>query len=203
MLELLAIAEEEGWAYVRQQGHIYLVRPPYVKSALRLVDEDVVEKAVGIHGFTALRRPFGDWRELISFLNQQIVDTRKARGKELAESGLGGRLLKFAPPEVLSRFLDRIKKELLPNKEWEHAEKLLLAMLVLPTVCSDQKLLKRVADLLRKTSKARERTEEAKRSLAARDLGKVWPRIIEQYGEKVVLDYAGSFTKTHRTWRFA
>ncbi len=46
MIELLAVADEVGWAYVRCEKDVFLVRPPYTKSSRTLVDDQTVEKAV-------------------------------------------------------------------------------------------------------------------------------------------------------------
>jgi hypothetical protein len=162
MMNILAYAREDGWAYVDTGKGIFLVRPPYARSAMAKADDHAVEKAVSTHGFTALGKEFSDWKAITEFLNSGVVQYRNERGHPIPEAGEAGRqLLEFAPPDVLSRFLDRIEMEWLPAQEWENAQDLLLAMLQLPAVKSAPALYEKSTSLLTRCMKLQ--SEAAKR----------------------------------------
>jgi hypothetical protein len=165
MLTLLAVACEDGWAFVRTDESILLVRPPYSRSNCRSVGEHAVEEGVTRHGFSACERDFADWRELIRFLNDEVRKTRDARGEQIVREGLGAQMMQFASDDVLDRFLGRVETELLPSGSWEPAERLLIDMLKLPQVRQNPSLLARVSDLLSRTVKARKDTEARRQDI--------------------------------------
>ncbi|MBN2207944.1 MAG: hypothetical protein JW759_01420 [Candidatus Coatesbacteria bacterium] len=195
MLELLAIAAEDGWAYVRNETGIYLVRPPYAKSTRQFTDMHTVDKAVVGYGFTGMRKEFPGWEELIAFLREQIDASLKARGMELARSGLGEEMLRLAPPDVLARFLDRVENELLPQHEWDHAENLLLAVLKLPVIGADAELYRRTIDLLDANRDKRKKARQARRMLetGGLDLGRIARLTVRRYPEEWVVAYTQQF----------
>ena len=171
MLELLAIASEDGWAFVRTEGDIVLARPPYSASNSSSVSEASVEKAVVHHGFSASEREFPNWRELIEFLNQQVRETRDARGEEIQREGLGAQMMEFASRDILENFLSRVETELLPSASWEPAERLLIDMLQLPQIQQNKQLLSRATNLLKLTVKARRKSQTRREDLLKEENG--------------------------------
>lgn len=165
MLELLALAPEDGWAFVRTGESIWLVRPPYSRSDYCPVSEHALEKGVTRHGFSACERGFADWRELVDFLNEEVRKSREARGEQIVREGLGAQMMQFAPVDVLDRFLGRVETELLPSGSWEPAERLLIDMLRLPQVHQNPRLLARVSDLLGRTVTARKDSEARRQGI--------------------------------------
>ncbi len=156
MLELLAYAPEDGWAYIREDGEVRLVRPPYTFSTSQIADEHAMETAIQRFGFFPpdKKRTFSSYHELINFFKKEIVRSWKESGKELPETVDLQRSLKLSSVEVLTRFLDKIEKELLPTQKWEHAKNLLTNMLTIPKVQRIGLFLDRVATLLRETLRA-------------------------------------------------
>ena len=207
MITLLAIAPEDGWAFVRKDGVILLVKPPYTKLATLQVDARTVENAVSTHGFEHVppERSFASWSGLISFLHGQVLESRKARGRPLPDSGVGESFLQVAPKEVLETFLARVEHELLPNKKWDHAQKLLLAMLKTPRVRSEEDLASRAALLLERAMKLEERAEELRRSACeeAEPLESDFPLAASRYGAERLKEQAHSICETHQIWAFA
>ena len=192
MIELLALAPEDGWAYVRTEKGIRLLRPPYINGTSSFVEEHTVEKAVCTHGFTAMTEHFADWGRLIDFLNQRVVESRQAHGQTIPEPGaMGQDMLKMAPPDVLITFLDRVERELLPQHQWSHAESLLLAMIRLPTVRQDAELHERATTLLSILLHDRDNFERARCRLAAGnvDFDTNFPKAIERYGRDALIQY--------------
>lgn len=95
MLKLLAVAPEDGWAFVRvQDTTCCLVRPPYAKSNVLLADDAAVKTALSKHGFVSPvdDRTFVDWATLIAFLNRQVLQSRAATALPLPEFGAGEEL---------------------------------------------------------------------------------------------------------------
>ena len=185
MLELLAIAPEDGWAYVRSDNRVYLVRPPYTPSNRTVVDERTVERAVQQHGFDAATQVLADWADLVGFLNDQVRRARSARGQVVTDEGIGAQILQFAPAEVLGRYLDRVEAQLLPCDKWDPAERLLSDMLSVEAVQQDRSLLERVSMLLKRTCAARQAAEASRQALAE-DTARIperFPRSASLYGE--------------------
>jgi hypothetical protein len=162
MLEILALAREDGWAFVRDGRRIRLLRPPYTGSSSADVSEATVATATARHGFVAPgpdRQRFADWPALVGFLKSEVVAARKARGLAAPADEVGEQLLEYAPEATFRSFLDRIDRELLPAKAWDHAEKLLLRMLALPAFRENDDLCARAVALLERTSQGRKQAQ--------------------------------------------
>ncbi len=190
MLTLLAVASEDGWAFVRTDESILLVRPPYSHSNCRKVGEHAVEEGVTRHGFSACERDFADWRELIRFLNDLVRKTRDARGEQIVRQGLGAQMMQFASDDVLDKFLGRVETELVPSGSWEPAERLLIDMLKLPQVRQNSSLLARVSKLLGWTVEARKDTEARRQELIEDDdISAQYPALGQRYDVHELAEY--------------
>jgi hypothetical protein len=128
MIQLLALAADDGWAFVRSADRILLLRPPYGKRRHPAVDENAVHRAVAVEGFTAEDRNFPDWSTLLTFLEERFLAGRPALSAALAPESVE-RILRHAPRPVLESLLDRIEHELLPNRQWDAASELLARFL--------------------------------------------------------------------------
>lgn len=151
-LEMLAIASEDGWAFVKQGDKLMLLRPPYRQENRSFVSEATLEKAVNHHGFTVERGQFDDWKGLIHFLQNRLVEARKALDYPSLGDRAGQELLRRAPKEMITRFLDRIESELLPARQWEIAFRILTVLLKALSVIDNPELAARVHDLLQQCS---------------------------------------------------
>jgi hypothetical protein len=120
MIRLLALAPEDGWAFVRSEGQVRLLRPPYGKRTHPVVEESAVARAVAVEGFEAAEEDFADWADLFAALEQRFLASRPAPPAGLAPEAVE-RILRHAPPSALDGFLDRIECELLPSRQWEPA----------------------------------------------------------------------------------
>jgi hypothetical protein len=107
MLELLAYAPEDGWAFVKTPEGIVLQRPPYRSTTMRRqLDDSAVKHAVCHEGFTEPPQDrMQDWAGLIQFLHQRIHESRRDHGQVLPEDGLGEQILQYAPSNVIDAFL--------------------------------------------------------------------------------------------------
>ena len=102
MLELMAHAPDDGWAFVRDGDTIFLLRPPYQDNRLAVRMEDV-ERAVTVHGYLATNLSFATERDLVQHLSDEIV--RRWPPKEDPEA-LRDDLLRLADPGEIDVFLD-------------------------------------------------------------------------------------------------
>lgn len=102
MLELMAHAPDDGWAFVREGDTIFLLRPPYQGNRLAMQREDV-ERAVTVHGYLATDLSFATERDLIQYLHDEIV--RRWPLTEAPEA-LREDLLRLADPEEIDVYLD-------------------------------------------------------------------------------------------------
>jgi len=184
MFELLALAPEDGWACVRSGDQIQLLRPPYTATSCSTISEASVEIAVSRHGFVVPsedERIFPDLAAVVGFLNAEVGRVLAAHGAPPSQDAAEG-LLEFAPVATLREFLQRTRDELIPNARWDHAEKLLLRMLSLPTVYDDRELRAETVALLKRVSEGRSRQAEGRRVLAAEDLPQTFPNAVKHYG---------------------
>ncbi|MBM4083793.1 MAG: hypothetical protein FJ272_03305 [Planctomycetes bacterium] len=183
MIRLLALAADDGWAFVQDSGRTYLVRPPYYRDDLLEVEPHAVEKAVSKHGFHVLVADLRDWRELVSFLNEKVAASGRVAEDESGLS-VGQQMLELAPPEVLGNLLSRVENELLPCGGWDHALRLLAGMLRIPAVCDDRALDRRVHELVDAALALKATAEEAKTKSRGEILNvqAISPKANQRYG---------------------
>lgn len=163
MIRLLAIAPEDGWAFVRSAERILLLRPPYGKRHHSAVEESVVARAVAVEGFEAADQAFPDWSALFAFLKERFLAGRPPLPSALAPETVE-RILRHAPPSSLDRLLDRIEQELLPDRQWDAAGELLARFLTVDTPATAGQR-PRAADLLVRCQQARSAAGERWRLL--------------------------------------
>ncbi len=153
MIEILATALEDGWAYVKRDEDILLLRPPYEEWNVSPSSKATVEKAVSVHGFERLHRSFDDWDSLIGFLEESLMDVRRAQGQKMPSSDSITEIVKFAPKEVVYTYFNRVESELIPNREYQAAVDLLTKILESDNVRNDVQMYERARDLLHRCRK--------------------------------------------------
>jgi hypothetical protein len=191
MLNLLAAAPEDGWAFVKRGEETLLVRPPYRRWNLSVVPESAVEKAILTHGFVPMEESFAQWDALVAFLEQQLVEARKAQGQAIPDSQSVRELVRHAPPHILEVYLDRVESELLPEGEWTAAQDLLALLIGLETVQDNAVLLKRTADLLGSCQTAKAQAESRRRELIdeQEDLARWFPNAVRRYAADPIREF--------------
>ena len=123
-LRLLASIPEDGYAIVRDVDSIFLLRPPYDRaSRIALLPNDVRD-AVTKHGFIAENVDFASYAEIIEHLEMQIARSREESGIPQEAPLIDA--LALAPPEIIREFLRRTEHELIPKRQWDHAEDILV-----------------------------------------------------------------------------
>ncbi len=169
-LKLEAVSLMEGIGIIRSGQTLRLVRPPYMLSDAPALAEESLQDALLRHGFNASREQFNNWDDAIAFLNQQAVTVRRSLGKEIPDAIPAKDILDVAPPEVVSRFLDRVEREIIPQCLFDHAEDLLLAVLTNRTCSCQPGVGARAAGLLQRNKEARKKAEVRISELANRDI---------------------------------
>jgi hypothetical protein len=207
MVEILALAPEDGWAYVREGERIRLIRPPYTRSRSFVVSEQSVAIAIAKHGFMPaddLERCYPDWPALIQFLGGRMLEALQAKRLEIAED-TGERMLEFATIETLNRYLARIDAELIPNSRWDHAESLLLNMLCLQVLREASESCNRAVALLKKVQEGRRQEENAKLRLAVEDgdFERVFPQASARYGRDRIARFAERISSRGNVFAFS
>ena len=154
MLQLLAIAEEDGWAYVRTGDELVVTRPPYQGWCKVKATESILEQAICRHGFRQTEGQFSDWRALIHYLKQAQLAAWKAQetsaftGQEIKEL-----IHELSAEELEAEFLDRVEKELFPQDQWNVAARLLTDLLGVRVVRESNTLNQRTVTLLKHCQK--------------------------------------------------
>jgi hypothetical protein len=191
MIRLLALAPEDGWAFVRSADRVLLIRPPYGKRRHPEAEESVVARAVAVEGFAAEDRVFPDWQSLFAFLEERFLAGRPELPAALAPESVE-RILRHAPGSALEGLLDRIERELLPARQWDAAGELLVRLLTVDSAPAAGLLPRATRLLLRcqgeraAAGKRRERLAAAVRApLAA---GKYSTEAVRAHAKKIQQD---------------
>jgi len=189
MPKLVAAAYEDGWAFVEDGGELRSIKPPYYRRHALPVSGAALDAAVHHYGFELVGKDFDDWQTLIAFLEREMVRIRKSSGQDPPADF--SRLLRFAPEDVLRRYLDRIEFELFANSEWNAALGILSAMLESNTILNHPELFGRAARLLKRCYEARSYGEDQLRRLVQRDnLNQRFPNAVEVYGASDIYECA-------------
>lgn len=149
MIKLLAIAADDGWAFIENGEGIFLFKPPYQDRDLLPVKDDALDEAVERHGFSRLDQDFESWSALIKFIRDEMVSARKALGQEIDLEQIRD-LLDFAPPYILKEYLDKIETEWMSKQRWRMACSFLGRILQLDQIKRNDELKSRAEDLLSK-----------------------------------------------------
>ncbi len=168
-ITLEAICAPDGTGIVREGKTLRLLRPPYTRLSSAVLPEESIQEAVLRYGFASAHKEFVTWEEVINFLNQQVVEARRALGKEVPDT-MPGDIVDVAPEEVVMDFLDRVERDLIPHGKLDHAENLLFAVLTSKKLAHNPNLGMRAAELLRQSRAARNRIDGGLTELTKRDL---------------------------------
>ena len=199
MLRSIAIAPEDGWAFVKdEKGSIRLVRPPYRKRNVPIVSEVTVEKAISTHGFIAEQKDFLDWHSLITDLRDKLIEARKAQGRSVPGLEAARELVQYASQHIVESYLDRVETDLFPESKWDVAMDLLLALLKSKRVKAAERLRERTTSLLERCWELHQKQEQNKLDLIGEDsaLAEQLPRATQRHTtieiNKYVSDMSGS-----------
>ncbi len=156
MAKLLALAPEDGWAFVQDSAKVVFIRPPFRRDDVKVVNMGVVATAVAQHGFVRVERGDESWGALVDHLRSEILRIHREQGGTV---NVGEQFVRFAPVEAVGRLLDRVEREWLPARRFDAAERLLIALNREPRVRGHDVVGARVAELLARCNALRDTWE--------------------------------------------
>jgi hypothetical protein len=169
MVKLEAFSPGEGIGLVRTDGQLRLVRPPYSLQDSPLLSDDTIKDAVMKYGYSVSGAEFPDWQRTIEFLNREAAETRRLLGNPIPDAVATDELFDGAPTEVLETFLDRVEKELIPRRGFDHADSFLLALLKSAVLTRYPEIGRRAARLLTQSREARAEANACNSALVRHD----------------------------------
>jgi len=149
-IKIIAIAPNDGWAFIIKEYKIFLLHPPYISSNQIEVSEKDVGTAIHLHGFEECNFDFNSLHEVIEFLKTKYIESMKKQGIGLPSSEQLRELLKYAPDDVLLQYLKRAEEELIPEGKLDAAESIALELLKLDKVKDNLEMHDMAADILDK-----------------------------------------------------
>ena len=189
-IEIIAISPNDGWAFITIEDKIFLLRPPYISSNQIEVLEKEVENAIYIHGFEKCNISHDNIKNVIRYLKKQYIKSKKNQNISLPTSEQLRELLKFATDDVLLKYLERTKKELLPQGKLYEAESIAIELMRLGKVKNNNEMLEMVITILeecrkRKTEKEKivmQISDDEKENLEAK-----FPNAVKRYSPNLII----------------
>lgn len=159
-IKIIAISKNDGWAFIVIEENLFLLRPPYMPSNLIEVSEKDVENAIHLHGFESCDITQNNTKEVVRFLKEQYVESKKSQGIDSPTSNELKELLKYANNDILQEYLEKIKSELIPKGKLVEAEILALEMMKLEKVRSNADMYANVINIIEECVTRREKREK-------------------------------------------
>lgn len=145
VVKLLAYNPLDGNAVIKQgDDEILLIGPCDITHRLK---EGEVEKYLSRYGFYASDRYFSNMESLVSFLGDEVNNTRIAHGLNISKEALWSNIIDCAPKEVLCRYLDRVEQELIPSGQFDFATNVIYT--ILESANTEKQIRSRAVSLLR------------------------------------------------------
>jgi len=115
-LKIIAIASQDGWAFVQEDTRIVLLKPPYNYLDMVHVTRATVQKAIDIHGFEKcdVNKEFNNIGEIIQYIKRDYVQFKKTQGIDMPTPEELKGLLNYANDDVLISYLNKARNELIP-----------------------------------------------------------------------------------------
>jgi hypothetical protein len=118
-VKIIAIAPSSVWAFIENDGKIYLLQPPYFDQ-IEVTERDI-EKLLQLYSFVEYDKDFADLGEAIELLETQYVELLEKLGIENPSTEELKELLNYADDETLLEYLQRAKDELIPDGDFDTA----------------------------------------------------------------------------------
>lgn len=197
-INVIAMAPCDGWAFITKEKKIFLLRPPYVSSNLSEVSEKVVENSIGKYGFKECDLTFDNMGEVIRFVKDQFIESRKILGIKVPSHDELKDLLKYFDDDVLQEYLRRAQEELIPEGKLDAAESIALEIMKLERVKDNPRMQEMAVDILEKCKQKRKGLEELKNEIAI-NVEETWkdrfPRAVKRYTVDFIAGYRKSIQK--------
>jgi hypothetical protein len=198
MIKIIAVAPYDGWAFIEKGKKVFLLEPPYESSNMSEASENVVENAVGKYGFEECDITFGSMKEVIRYIKDQFIKSRKDLGIEAPSSEELRDLLKYFEDDVLLEYLRRAREELIPQGKFDAAEAIALDILKLERVKDNPEMHKNAIDVLESCQKRRNGLEKLKDEVSNSEMekwNKTFPRAMGKYTLSSIARYCRSIQR--------
>lgn len=196
MIEIIAIAPTDGWAFIRKENKkIFLIEPPYKSSDISEVSEKMVENAVGIYGFEECEITFHNMKDVIRYIKDQFISSRKDLGIEIPSLEQLKELLEYFEDNVLLEYLGRAHQELIPRGKLDAAEEIALDILKLERAENDHRIKENAISVIEECTdlrKRRLRFQNEIRSDRKKKWGEIFPKTTEKYSQSSIDAYCKS-----------
>lgn len=180
-IKIIAVAPEDGWAFILKGDRIFLLRPPYFSSSQIEVSEKAVETAVSSLGFERSDATFDGISEVVRYLKETYVKSMKDQGIVPPSSEKLKRILKYAPDKILLEYLDKAKNELIPEGKISVAASLAFDFIKLEKVKNNLEMLEKAVEIL----EVWHERELQKERLVFENLSETWvnkfPNAVKRY----------------------
>lgn len=190
-IKIIAIAPNDGWGFIVREEKIFLLRPPYVSSNQIEVSEKDVENAIHLHGFEECDITLNTVNEMVRFLKEKYIESKKNQGIDLPSSEQLRELLKYATDDVLLEYLNKAKRELIPEGKLDVAESIALELMKLEKVRNNPEMHEMARDVLEKSKQERKRLKEL--AITSIDPKETWknrfPTAMDRYPIDSVIEH--------------
>lgn len=183
-ITIIAIAPNDGWAFITKENEVYLLRPPYTSTNhIIKATQKNVQNALHLHSFEECDQSFGAQKEVIDFLKDKYVEAIKNRGIDLPSKDELGESLKYATDDILLKLLERAEKEWIPKGKRKAASSIALDIMKLEKTRSNTEIHKMAVSVLEKCGQEEREMEELAQEVGNQQ--ETWkdrfPRAIEKY----------------------
>ncbi|RCV63136.1 hypothetical protein C5S53_15435 [Methanophagales archaeon] len=159
-IKIMATAPNDGWGFIEKEEKLFLLRPPYTTSDLIEVTIKDLSKAIHSYGFEECAISLNSMHEVVKFLKEAYIETKKTQGIELPSFEKLREGLKYATDDVLLEYLKRAKSELIPEGKFDAAESVTIDLMKLERVMTNLEMQKMAIAILENCKEERERLRD-------------------------------------------
>jgi hypothetical protein len=128
MIKVIALAIDEGWAFIKTDERTYLLKPPYEDTNCNDISPEITEKAISSYGFEGCDIDFNSLSDVVSFLKGRYIESKKRQTGQLPSEKDILRLLDFIDESIILEYLERAEQELISKGRFDEAEALILKL---------------------------------------------------------------------------
>ncbi|MCJ7630863.1 hypothetical protein MUP77_00460 [Candidatus Bathyarchaeota archaeon] len=198
-ISVIAIAPDDGWAFIEKDNRIFLLRPPYTSSYQTEASEKTVETAINSHGFEKCNVVLDGISEAVRLLEAKYVESKKKQGIDLPSSQELRGLLKYASTDVLLRYVRKARKELIPEGRFDAALSIATELMKLDAAKQDPEIYRTGMEIFQayiekcmQQKSLLTKTAENRR----RNWTSAFPNIAKKYRLKDIIEWQKSISTT-------
>jgi len=194
-IKIVAIAPNDGLAFIVKQDRIFLLRPPYLSSNQIEVSEEAVKKAVGSLGFEKCSVAFNSISKVVRYLKEEYIRSMKNQRINLPPTEKLKDILKYATDDILLEYLNKAMNELVPQGKVDVAASLAFDLVRLEKVKNNPEMLRMAVEILevwnqRKLKKEKMVSNELKKSWATK-----FPNAVKRYSVRGIVKRQQAISK--------